>query len=79
MATKLNTVVKPVGDTPDRQNEYGIDIAAIEALDDPVGYPFFKTIAQCTISQDWQMKKDVSPSTAGIKCIDRFPSVATPP
>ena len=61
LATKLNTVVKNEDDIPDRPNEFGIDIAAIDALDDPIGYPFF-AFAQCTISQDWQKKKEEAQS-----------------
>lgn len=56
LAEKLNAKVKNEADIPDQPNEFGIDLIAIDRLDDSVGYPFF-AFAQCTIGQDWPRKK----------------------
>ena len=61
LAMKLNAGVKNEDDIPNGPNEFGIDIAAIDALDDQLGYPFF-AFAQCTISQDWHKKKEEAQS-----------------
>ncbi len=61
LAMKLNAEVKNEADIPDTPNEFGIDIAAIDTLEDQLGYPFF-AFAQCTISQDWQNKKEEAQS-----------------
>ena len=56
LAGKLNAKVKNEESIPNQQNEFGIDIIAIDRLGDSVGYPFF-AFAQCTIGQDWSRKK----------------------
>lgn len=68
LAAKLNTTVL-VEETkiPTSSNEFGIDIVAIDSLDDNMGYPFF-TFAQCTVSGDptqWQRKKDEAQADHG--------------
>ena len=51
LAAMLNTrIAIPEENIPTGSNEFGIDIVAIDTLDDRLGYPFF-AFAQCTVSQ----------------------------
>lgn len=70
LAEKLNTTVKNEERIPEQQNEFGIDIIAIDRLGDQVGYPFF-AFAQCTVAQDWSRKKgEAKASNALIAYVD---------
>ena len=68
LAEKLNSkVIVEDENIPTSSNEFGIDIAVIDALGDTLARPFF-TFAQCTVSGDpgqWQRKKDEAQSEIG--------------
>ena len=65
LAKKLNSNVKHEEEIPAAQNEFGIDIAAIDRLDDQLRYPFF-AFAQCTVSADWERKRDEAQARKGL-------------
>ena len=69
LAAMLNTsMVRPEEDIPTGPNEFGIDIIAIDALDDRLGYPFF-AFAQCTVSQssrEWGRKNSEARADHGL-------------
>ena len=68
LAEKLNTrIIVDEGEIPTSSNEFGIDIAAIDAIGDKLGCPFF-AFAQCTVSGDpkrWEAKKDEAQANIG--------------
>lgn len=59
LASMLNAAVAHESEIPDTPREFGIDIIAIDKMDDDLGYSLLMT-AQCTIASDpsdWERKK----------------------
>ncbi len=59
LASMLNTVVLNENELPKTQREFGIDIIAIDRVEDGLGYPLLMT-AQCTVADNpevWGRKK----------------------
>ena len=67
LAKMLNANVLHECEIPDTPREFGIDIIAVDKMDDDLGRPFLMT-AQCTVSKDpvrWVQKKS-EPKSGGI-------------